>query len=118
MRDLEPDSLSSFLLRPDGRVGRRAWWLWGVAMPLALALYLTVLLRVVGVSPRATEVAVDLLLFWPTLVISVKRWHDRGKSGWWVVVVLIPVIGWLWLLIENGLMRGDAKTNRFGEPPG
>jgi len=83
-------------------------------MPLALALYLTVLLRVVGVSPRTTEVLVDLLLFWPTLVISVKRWHDRGKSGWWVLVALVPVIGWLWVLFENGLLRGDGGANRYG----
>jgi uncharacterized membrane protein YhaH (DUF805 family) len=117
MRDLEAVSLRHLLLRPHGRAGRQTWWLWGVAMPLALGLYLTVLLRVVGVSPGATEASVNLLLLWPTLMISVKRWHDRGRSGWWVVVVLFPVVGWLWALIENGLMRGDATANRFGEPP-
>jgi uncharacterized membrane protein YhaH (DUF805 family) len=88
-----------------------------VAAPLGLALYFTVLLRVVGVSPRATEVAVNLALLWPALAVSVKRWHDRGKSGWWVLVALVPLAGWLWVLIENGLLRGDAGPNRFGDAP-
>ena len=117
MSSLEPPSLRSLLLNLDGRISRRTWWLWGVALPLGLALYFTVLLRVVGVSPRSTDIGVNLLLLWPAVAVSVKRWHDRGKSGWWVLVALIPFVGWLWLLIENGLLRGDPGANRFGEPP-
>ena len=59
----------------------------------------------------------NLLLVWPAVVVSIKRWHDRGKSGWWVLVTLIPFVGWLWALIENGLLRGDAGANRFGDVP-
>ena len=117
MRDPEPGDLRWLVLGLDGRIARRTWWLWGVAMPLGLALYFTVVLRVLGLSALGTEVAVNLLLAWPTLSVSVKRWHDRGKSGWWVLVSLIPLVGWLWMLIENGLLRGDRDANRFGEPP-
>jgi uncharacterized membrane protein YhaH (DUF805 family) len=117
MRDLEPQTLKRLLLDPSGRVGRRGWWLWGVAMPLGLALYFSVILRVFGLSARATDIAVNLLLVWPAVVISIKRWHDRGKSGWWVLVTVLPFIGWLWALIENGLLRGNAGSNRFGEAP-
>lgn len=116
MRDLEPDGLRWLLLGLDGRIARRSWWLWGVLAPLGLGLYLTVVMRVAGLSAQGTEVAVNLLLLWPTLAVSVKRWHDRNKSGWWVLAALIPVIGWLWVLIENGLLRGSADANRFGEP--
>ena len=115
MLELEPSSLRRLLLQLDGRLSRGAWWLWGVALPLGLALYLTIVLRVAGLSAYGTEVAVNLLLLWPTLAVSVKRWHDRGKSGWWVLVALIPVVGWLWMLIENGLLPGDAGANRFGQ---
>ncbi len=117
MRDLEPDGLRWLLLGLDGRIARRTWWLWGVAAPLGLGLYLTVVLRVMGLSAQATEVAVNLLLLWPTLAVSVKRWHDRNNSGWWVLAALIPVIGWLWVLIANGLLPGNAGANRFGDPP-
>ena len=117
MRDTESMTLRQLLLQLDGRIARRTWWLWGVAMPLGMALYLTVLLRVAGLSPRITEVAVNLMLLWPVVAVSVKRWHDRGKSGWWLLVTLIPLVGWLWTLVENGLLRGDAGQNRFGNAP-
>jgi uncharacterized membrane protein YhaH (DUF805 family) len=117
MRDLDSDGLRWLVLGLDGRIARRTWWLWGVVVPLGLGLYLTVVLRVMGLSAQGTEVAVNLLLLWPTLAVSVKRWHDRNKSGWWVLAALIPVVGWLWVLIENGLLRGSASANRFGDPP-
>jgi uncharacterized membrane protein YhaH (DUF805 family) len=116
MRDLDSDGLRWLVLGLDGRISRRTWWMWGVAVPLGLGLYLTVLLRVTGLSAHGTEVAVNLLLLWPTLAVSVKRWHDRDKSGWWVLAALIPVVGWIWVLIENGLLRGSIGANRFGAP--
>jgi uncharacterized membrane protein YhaH (DUF805 family) len=54
---------------------------------------------------------------WIGLVLSVKRWHDRNKSGWWVLVNLVPVVGWLWQLIECGFLRGTTGPNRFGQDP-
>ena len=110
-------TLPRLLLGLHGRIDRRTWWLCGVVLPLGLALYFTVVLRVAGASARATDLAVNLLLLWPAIAVSAKRWHDRGKSGWWVLVALIPFIGWIWVLVENGLLRGDAGANRFGDVP-
>ena len=110
-------TLRQLLFSLNGRIGRRTWWLWGVAAMLGLAMYATVLLRVAGVSATVTDTAVNLLLLWPAVALSVKRWHDRGKSGWWVLVALVPFIGWLWMLVENGLLRGTARPNRFGDLP-
>ena len=112
--DFEPPSLRWLLLQFDGRLSRRAWWLWGVLLPLGLGLYLTTVLRVAGASAQGTEIAINLLLLWPTVAVSIKRWHDRGKSGWWVLLALVPWVGWLWVLIENGLLCGDKGPNRFG----
>ncbi len=60
---------------------------------------------------------VNLLLVWPALAVSVKRWHDRDKSGVWVLLNLVPVIGWIWALIDNGFLRGTKGPNRFGDDP-
>ena len=68
-------------------------------------------------SPRHADMVVNLLLFWPQVGVSVKRWHDRNKSGWWVLIALVPFVGWVWVLVENGFLRGDAGANRFGDPP-
>ncbi|MDH4289059.1 MAG: DUF805 domain-containing protein [Aquincola sp.] len=112
----ESSSVRQLLFSFDGRIGRRTWWLWGVAALLGLGLYATVLLRVAGLSAATTETTVNVLLLWPALALSVKRWHDRDKSGWWVLVALIPFIGWLWMLIENGVRRGTVGPNRYGDP--
>ena len=53
-------------------------------------------------------------LKWIGLSVQVKRWHDRGKSGWWGLINLIPIIGQVWVFIECGVLRSTAGDNRFG----
>jgi uncharacterized membrane protein YhaH (DUF805 family) len=113
----DPDSPRRILFSFGGRIGRRTWWLWGVGALFGLAIYFNVLLRVAGLSAVRTDIAVNLVLLWPALAISAKRWHDRGKSAWWVLVALIPLVGWLWVLVENGCLRGTAGANRYGADP-
>jgi uncharacterized membrane protein YhaH (DUF805 family) len=55
-----------------------------------------------------------LITLWPSLALYAKRWHDRGKSGWWSLIMLIPIIGGIWMLIELGFLRGTDGPNRFG----
>jgi uncharacterized membrane protein YhaH (DUF805 family) len=100
-----------------GRVSRQQFWLYGVLALIGLAALGHALLGIARVRPASADLLVNLLLLWPALAVSVKRWHDRDKSGWWVLLNLLPVIGWIWALIENGFMRGSAGPNRFGEDP-
>jgi len=58
-----------------------------------------------------------LVLTWTHLAVFVKRWHDRNKSGWWVLINLIPVIGWFWTLIECGFLEGTVGANTYGPDP-
>ncbi|MFH1618546.1 MAG: DUF805 domain-containing protein [bacterium] len=58
-----------------------------------------------------------LVLVWPALAISAKRWHDRDKSGWWNLIIFVPLLGTLWTLIECGFLPGTNGPNRFGENP-
>ena len=46
-----------------------------------------------------------LLSLIPAIIVHIKRFHDRDKSGWWVLLGLIPFIGAIWLLIELGCSR-------------
>jgi hypothetical protein len=50
------------------------------------------------------------------VIVYIKRFHDRDKSGWWVLIWLIPIIGAIWLLIELGFLKGTPGPNRFGSP--
>jgi uncharacterized membrane protein YhaH (DUF805 family) len=100
-----------------GRLSRRQFWLYGVLALLGLAVLGQGLLGIARVRAQTADLIVNLLLVWPALAVSVKRWHDRDKPGWWVLLNLLPVIGWIWALIDNGFRRGTAGPNRFGEDP-
>ena len=52
----------------------------------------------------------------PAIIVHIKRFHDRDKFGWWGLIVLIPIIGAIWLLIELGFLKGTLGPNRFGSP--
>lgn len=57
-----------------------------------------------------------LAVFLPGLAVSVRRLHDVGKSGWFYLIVLIPIIGWIWILV---LFFTDSVSgeNKWGANP-
>jgi uncharacterized membrane protein YhaH (DUF805 family) len=100
----------------QGRIDRRTFWLCFAAI-VGLSLYFRAVLGIARMRPEMIEGVVNLLAMWPLLALSAKRWHDRDRSGWWALVLLIPVIGWLWMLIANGVLRGTPGANRYGPEP-
>jgi uncharacterized membrane protein YhaH (DUF805 family) len=112
----EPHGPRQVFFSFQGRIGRKTWWLYGVLAMLGLSVLGTALLRIAGLGERGAEFAVNVLLLWPAIAVSVKRWHDRGKSAWWVLIWLIPVIGWLWVVLENGFLPGTRGDNAYGPP--
>jgi uncharacterized membrane protein YhaH (DUF805 family) len=113
----DPTSPLSIFLSVRGRVSRRTFWLYGVVALLGMGLLCTALLGIAGVEQGRIETIVNLLLVWPAIAVSAKRWQDRDRSPWWVLVTLIPVVGWAWALIDNGFVKGTPGSNRFGERP-
>lgn len=112
----EPDSLPRVFLDPRGRLGRREFWLYGVLAVGGVSLLLRALTDIARLKPEHGEHVVNLLMMWPFIAVSIKRWHDRDKSGWWALLPLVPVVGIVWLMIENGFLRGTPGPNRFGAP--
>lgn len=107
----------------NGRVGRGVFWGWAVFLFVAqfagsyLAISSTAHLgqqAMTGAS-KGAPILVGLLFLWPSLAVSVKRWHDVDKSGWWVLINLIPLLGWLVSLAYNGFVPGTPQQNQFGE---
>ena len=41
----------------------------------------------------------------------------RGRSGWFQLIMLIPIIGSIWLLVEVGFLRGTVGSNKYGDDP-
>ena len=101
----------------SGRINRAEFW---AGMVLAYAIiFATVMVGFALNHPVMWGVVslVNLITIWMWIAISIKRWHDRGKSGWWMLITLIPVIGSLWVLIETGFLAGDTGPNDYGPDP-
>ncbi|OWY01187.1 hypothetical protein B6V75_16380 [Thioclava sp. F1Mire-8] len=58
----------------------------------------------------------SLVVFLPSLAVLVRRLHDLDRTGWWALIMLIPLIGTLVLLFFT-VQRGSPRGNRFGPPP-
>ena len=97
----------------SGREKRLPWWIATILVDLGLGMVYAIF----G-YPHASVLVFLLLapaLIWISVAVQVKRWHDRDKSGWWFLMNFVPIIGWLWVLIECGFLRGTPGPNRFGD---
>jgi uncharacterized membrane protein YhaH (DUF805 family) len=120
----------------DGRIGRQNWWLGLIVLCVAQSLIFFVIGMLFGTPVEAEPamgefgvsydlglagsliaLVVALPFIWASLCISAKRWHDRGKSAWWILIGLVPVIGGLWALVECGFLKGTDGPNQFGADP-
>lgn len=98
----------------SGRAARSEYWYW-----LLFVVILTCVLSFIGISASEDSVIgfIVSLFFWlATLSVSVRRLHDLDKTGWWVLLSLIPLIGtlilWAWFTI-----KGTTGSNQHGEDP-
>lgn len=91
-----------------GRIGRRQFWWHGVLGLLLLGLVAMALMEIAGVAPERAEQVANLLILWPVVAISVKRWHDRDRSGWWVLLLVPMLLSQLAALTASG--RGPSST--------
>lgn len=111
-----------FLLSFNGRIGRKAFWLFIVAV---IVIYMVAgFLGGISVDPTTGMPTyalwywlVLLILFWPSLAVQAKRWHDQDRSAWWILINLIPFVGGLIALIMCGFIAGSPGPNRYGEGP-
>ena len=96
------DILFSF----QGRLNRKPFWLYqlGVAVVTAIPFAL------------GHGWLTGLLELWAQAALCVKRAHDRGRSGYFVLVFLIPLVQ-LWPLIELSFVRGKREDNEYGPDP-
>jgi uncharacterized membrane protein YhaH (DUF805 family) len=110
-----------FYLSADGRVNRQQWWLRLIVPVLVIELVLSFVDAAIGTYDARTGGGLlsglfALAVVIPAIIVYIKRFHDRDKSGWWVLIGLVPLIGQLWLLIECGFLAGTPGPNRFGPP--
>ena len=98
----------------DGRASRPEFW-WWVLFAILVSVVANIIDAVIG-PPIVTSLA-GLALLLPGLSVSIRRLHDTNRSGWWILIVLIPLIGWIVLLVFY-LQDSDPAPNNYGPPPG
>ena len=67
-----------------------------------------------GISPLNTLYSLAVLL--PGIGVSIRRLHDTGRSGWWILLGFVICIGWIVLIIFYAT-PGDRGTNKYGPDP-
>ena len=109
--------LSKLLLSFDGRINRQPYWLYILAVIIVVGVPLSLFFEPDTESYNLASAVASLILLYPSLAVQAKRWHDRDKSAWWLLINRIPIVGGLWALIECGFLRGTTGPNRFGPDP-
>ena len=116
---IDRNYLKRYLFSFEGRVTRLEYWMFNVALIIGIIIA-SIIGTVLGEEGTAIIFTLlsllGLVCIWSGIAIQVKRWHDRDKSGWWIMINFIPFIGF-WALVENGFLSGTEGKNRFGEDP-
>ena len=138
---------------PDGRIGRAAYWIgWLIILAVEVVLRLALGVPFAAtpadtLTARGSSFLIDAVLLYPSIMVMVKRLHDRGYSGWvtgwlivpYIVIMITNLLGisgdpehmgvvetlllfatsiiMIAFMIELGFRRGSAGDNEFGPEP-
>jgi uncharacterized membrane protein YhaH (DUF805 family) len=105
----------------EGRINRAKFWSC-IGVLVVGAIIACILDNILGTNFSGERYGFLYTIYTVAILYSVfaiyaKRWHDRDKSGWWSLLVFVPIIGSLWMLIELGILGGTRGPNRFGADP-
>jgi uncharacterized membrane protein YhaH (DUF805 family) len=98
----------------DGRASRPAFW-WWFLFGLLVGIGASIIDAIIGSFGVVSGLAALALLL-PNLSVAIRRLHDTDHTGWWVLIGLIPIIGFIVLLIFY-LRQSDPGENQYGPPP-
>lgn len=96
-----------------GRAIRSEYWYWVLFMIVG-SIVASIIDAVLGI--RVFDTIFGLAVLLPSIAIAIRRLHDLDRSGWWVFLNLIPLIGAIVLLVWF-CSRGTVGANRFGPDP-
>lgn len=106
----------------SGRARRAEYW-WFVLFTVIVGVVTALLDIAIGTdfgesitSGGIISTLVNLALALPSLAVTVRRLHDTDRSGWWILIGLIPIIGAIVLLVFT-IQDGTPGQNRFGSSP-
>lgn len=117
------DTIKNRYAKFDGRASRSEFWyfmLFYFILSFIVGMIDALVLNpMLGMTPEEEaqggilQIIVALALLVPSIALSIRRLHDTGKSGWWLLIVLIPIVGAL-VLLYFYVVDSESGMNRFG----
>ena len=120
-----PLTWKQILFSFQGRIPRRQYWA-ATGIYVLIAIVCVAIGALMGGFSHKDAITgwmaillipLGFFFIWSGWAVGVKRWHDRDKSGWWMLIGFIPYIGGIWQFIECGCLRGTEGPNRYGGDP-
>jgi uncharacterized membrane protein YhaH (DUF805 family) len=99
----------------DGRARRSEYWYWVLAVIVAEVVVLGIRSVSNGLG-QILYIVLILAVLVPSLAVAVRRLHDTGRSGWWILIGLIPIIGAI-VLIVFYVQDSEPGANEHGPSP-
>jgi len=101
-----------------GRARRSEYWyffLLSIIIAVVLAMVDSVVRKITGIGFGLFGTLYSLAVLVPGIAVSIRRLHDTDRSGWWLLLALVPIVGLVLLvfMVEDS----NAGTNRFGQNP-
>lgn len=108
----------------SGRARRREYWYFILFFAIFFYIVAGIAFGVAIISDSPSAVFVALCILWlvglafvvPSWAVIVRRLHDTGKSGWFCLIYLIPIVGFIWMLVV-GCTDSQPGTNKWGKDP-
>ena len=103
----------------SGRARRSEYW-WFALFGLIVGIAANLIDAMLGTVSDDTNVGVvgtivSLALLLPSLAVAIRRLHDTSRSGWWILIGLIPIVGWIVLLVFY--VQDSHGENAYGPSP-
>lgn len=122
-------NLTSF----EGRLNRKPYWLTAIAFGIVFTILFYIVMGAFGSITPSTDPAMPasmsfspigwvlvvilyIVFLYGSVALAVKRLHDRNRSGWFYLLMLVPLVN-IWIAIEILFLRGTPGANRFGADP-
>lgn len=103
----------------SGRARRKEFWMFILVNAFVTAV-ISILDKILGWNlgddDGVLSIIYSLLIFLPSLAVQFRRLHDVERSAWWLLLMFIPVVGWVALIVFS-CQSGTPGYNNFGPDP-
>ena len=98
----------------SGRARRKELWMF-VLFNIIITIILSIVSQMIGMD-GILDGLYGLAVLVPSLAVGARRLHDTGKSAWWLLLCLVPIIGWIILIIFY-VLDSQPGANEYGPNP-